>query len=193
MSEINVSKVLDELKNQIDEYDIKPLMLKTVRSKFYATYGIYPDERIVNLEETIEKSIQQLRARYIKAFGNLDTARLFYQMQRYQYAYRGADNENTKDLILHHYSSLDNSSILFIIRYGINGAFDKNFGIVDKFLDEHEPKIMYDSRIWTLKLGNVSIKSFKNGKVVISGLMDEQKNRIISGFETVTKYQNVTV
>ncbi len=193
MSEINITKVLDELKDNIDEYDIKPLMIKAIRSNFYQSYGIYPDERIINLKETIEATNKNLVSRYTTTYGSLVTARIFYELYPYQYAYR-VDKEENEDLILHHYSNLSNSSILSIVRYGINGKFDKDLAEINKLLDEHSPRIVYDSRMWTLPLTEkVTIKSFKSGKVVVSGLTDEQKNRIVAGFEIVAKYRNATI
>ena len=193
MTVINIPKTLDELKNEVDEYDIKPLMLKVIKSKFYATYGICPDEKVINLGETIADSIYELAKKYIITYGSLETTRLFYQFYPYQYAYRADENKYNRDLILHHYSNLSNSSILEIVRYGIYGVFDKDLSVINKLLDEHNPRITYDSRMWLLSIEKVTIKSFKNGKVVVSGLTNEQRNRIINGFETVAKYRNVTI
>jgi hypothetical protein len=196
MSEINVLKVLDELKGKVDEYDVKPLMLKSIRSEFYKTHGVYPDEHTINLKETIEATSKDLVSRYTTVYGDMETARLFYQFHPHQYAFRASENSVcvSNDLILHHYSNLSNSSILEIVKYGINGKFDKDLAEINKLLDTCVPRISYYNRMWLLTLPEkVSIKSFKNGKVTVTGLTTEMKKRIVDGFGIVEKYRNASL
>lgn len=199
--------VLDELKTMdIQDYQIRDIIKSRIRDMFYKHHNIYLDDKTISnefndwtTESNINLSVVNLSLKVAKAFESLDNAKIFYELEHYQYVLREI---NDKFVEFHRYNHLGNKDILFIVKYAITNTFDKDYAIINKILDEHNPIIKYDNYQWLIALGKneidslndkVTIKSFKNGKITIAGLTNEQKERIQKGFDIVKKYRNVTV
>ena len=185
---INKNNILDELKNSsIDEYDLKPLVLKAIRNDFSKLTNIYIDDSKINIDESIKQSVKSLYDRYVKAYDTLENAQLFYQFNDIKIGL----NEINDIVEFKRYYQSSNHDIFFMLRYAINGVFDKDYH--ETILLEDTNKIGYSLLNFDIKIGGIRVKSFINGKIKIYGLTNEQKERIQKGFDIVKKYRNVTV
>lgn len=190
---MNVNKVLEELKTcGVDEYDIRDVAVKAIRKEFSKRYKIYLNDKSIDRWNinTIEESIKSIYDKHIKIFGDMETARVFYEFISLRCSLHHITD---KDIEIGRYTNSSNAEIINIVRYSITGNIEMDYSEAYKVLDNHVPRIKHDMHMFELHIDNVKIKSFKNGKVQITGLTQEQKDRLRYGFDVAEKYRNVQI
>ena len=189
MTKININKVLDELKDKIDEYDIKPLYLKTVRNMFYSQHDIYVDEKNIIVCEDIKTSLDDLKERHIATYESLNNARLFYRFKDVRYTLKMVEHIVNDNIILHRYGYINNNDLIWFISGVLKRSFDKGYQESDVILKTNN--LLSDNPKFKIHLDkSIILESFMNGKITISGLSQEQKDNILYGYDLVKKYQH---
>ena len=188
---MNINEILEELKHcNLSEYDIRSLATYQIRNIVYQKTGYYLNERDIDINQNISMSVNAMIKRLITAYDSIDNANICYHLSGYRYAIREINDNGTMEL--YHSFHISNDIILFIVRYAINGTFDKDYAIIHKMQEENN--IKYDDRKYYLKVNPaVSIESFKNGKVIVKGLSAEHITRIRNAYEITKKYLNVKI
>lgn len=201
---MDVKTVLEELKTAgISWHDLIDVTERTVKRQYKQKYGIYPEDRELDKYNivTIESEINRIHKKHIAVFGDMGTAKTFYEFKGLRFSLESIDD---KTVNFHRWSQSSNAEIIHLVRYAIFGAFDEDYKEVNNLLDNHDPRINYNSMMWELSINLtgenaktwdikqvVTVKSFKNGKIKITGLTAEQKDRIKAGFDIVEKYRNI--
>jgi len=192
---MNINKVLDELKAVgLDEYDLREVAVKAIRKEFSKRHDIYLGEKEIDAWNinTIEESLKTVYDNQVMAFGSIDNANIYYNFKDLSMR---IDSFTDKAIELHRYSMSDNARFVYLLRYAINGTFDKDYHDTNELLDGKTPlnlvRINYDNHHFELKVSeSVKVKSFKNGKIIVTGLNKEQADRLKYGLNVVNKFNH---
>jgi hypothetical protein len=191
---MDVNKVLDELKGKVDEYDLKEIAFKAIRKEFYAQHDIYINDRHVDkyMINTISDELNKLSELMVKDFGSMDIARIFYHLVDKRNMCYPEISTDKGILTLHKGYQISNSDILYVIRYSLNGQFDKDYAAINKITEDN--KLSYNTTGYEIKVNElIKVKSFKNGKILIYGLSTDQIKTITDGFKIVDEFKNKVI
>ncbi len=133
----------------------------------------------VNFDKTIDENIQLLRNQLTEygitwiEFKDYEEVRFLWS----SYYFRRTEKS---------FSMAANgvSSLVYFLRYLVNGKPDDNLKEANEFLEER--KISYNQGNYEYAIGNLKVKSFINGRLDIKGLTEEQE-RIIDRFAEIYK------
>ena len=190
---IDINKVLEELKDcRIDEYDLKPLMIKGIRAKFRP--DLYPDENQIVLLTCIEDSYEATKQKYIEQFDTYENAVLWHEIKRICNDLSLRDDEKGGMMIRRYerYSTTGYAEIVQLIRYAVLGIFDPDLAEAHKITDELRTKdgcLYSDIEATTFNVLKIKVQTFKNRKTIICGLTDKQRKRIVDAFAHYEKYR----
>jgi hypothetical protein len=184
---IDKNYVLNNIDAILNNHKMVDTLEDVVRENISKRIGTYISEAVVrnicncriNIfnQDVEDKIVNQIQSYLIDKFGTLEQALVYIKLPILCRYWKVEDNK----VELYH-SKYNEREIVYILKYILTGILDEDYGVIYK---ENEDAIEFIRKELGLKsfiIGGytISIRTYKNGKVIIKGFNSEQLNRLNS-------------
>ena len=172
-----------------DNYDFDPLVFKINEKRLEKKYDVsitvghfgeayvYSTSAKFSVKGTDFEKIEKDFLKACEKYGSLEKTKLFSQLDStffyYFFSYKGGNE---------FYMSKENGNmyVFYFLDYILKGELPEDFVEINDFLSRN--KVHYNADSFDLKevpeYNNISIKKYKNGKIIITGLTDKNLKKI---------------
>ncbi|MCK5431848.1 MAG: hypothetical protein KAJ03_03840, partial [Gammaproteobacteria bacterium] len=151
--------------------------------------GLFVKDDELKITDTVESSIKATLENINRMYGTLGNAMTHHTFEGLNHYIWQRDDK--KDVLNFRVSDMGKTEMLYLIEYAITCEFKHSSGI-NAYDMLHNADI---SNIWNaagkVEVLGATVQFYKNNNCKVTGLTDEQKDRIRSGFATFDKYRNV--
>ena len=186
---LNVNVVLEELKTEdVHDYQLRDIIRGVVRNNIS---GLFVNDKELIVTDTVANSINATNDNLARMYNSIENARIHHMFDSFNHYIWQRDDK--KDVLNFRVTDSGKTEMLYLIEYAITGHMRcADGGNVNAY------KLLEDANISTIwnaagkvEVLGATVQFFKNNNCKVTGLTDEHKDRIRSGFATFDKYRNV--
>lgn len=188
-NELNVNVVLEELKTEdVKDYQLCDIIRGVVRDNIS---GLFVNDTELIITDTVVNSIKATNDNLTRMYSSIENACIHHMFDSFNHYIWQRDDK--KDVMNFRVTDSGKNEMLYLMEYAITGHMRS-----DKGGNVNAYNLLEDANISTIwndagkvEVLGATVQFYKNNNCKVTGLTDEQKDRIRSGFATFDKYRNV--